>query len=382
MRTAAVTLLCAMFLLPPGPASSEPSAPEPAVAVAPGVSYRRIVQDKQSRVVHVLTVDVSKPAEVDVVLAGDPMPGYDLPSRMVRDAGAVAGVNGDFGVPPGRPGHLMAIDGELVQTSVLGDVGRGFAVRSDETGAYIGRPRPRIVFRGPPAVGAIHVARWNEGAPRAGEVAGYSRFGGTVSEPPTDACSVRLIDAGDPVWAPDQRGIVRSHTVDAVRCGSAAMELQGGTVLAARPGSGGADQINLLSVGDAATLEWGVGWPGVLDVIGGSAVLLQDGIVAVQACTRYLCLRHPRTAVGVTAENKILMVVVDGRSFRSGGATIVGLAKLMKSLGAVDALNLDGGGSSTMVVGGKVVNTPSDGHERAVTSALVVLPTADGNDPL
>jgi exopolysaccharide biosynthesis protein len=50
----------------------------------------------------------------------------------------------------------------------------------------------------------------------------------------------------------------------------------------------------------------------------------------------------------------------------------------MRKLGAVDALNLDGGGSSTMVVKGDVVNRPSDGQQRRVTTAVLVLP---GKDP-
>ena len=111
-------------------------------------------------------------------------------------------------------------------------------------------------------------------------------------------------------------------------------------------------------------------------------MLLKDGAVTVEPCDSYLCLRHPRTAVGIMADGRVLLVVVDGRSLRSGGASIVGLANLMRSLGAVDALNLDGGGSSTMVVNGRVVNSPSDGHERAVTSALVVLPGPDAGENL
>jgi exopolysaccharide biosynthesis protein len=49
----------------------------------------------------------------------------------------------------------------------------------------------------------------------------------------------------------------------------------------------------------------------------------------------------------------------------------------MRNLGAVDALNLDGGGSSEMVVKGKVVNRPSDGRERRITNAVLILPGAD-----
>jgi exopolysaccharide biosynthesis protein len=86
--------------------------------------------------------------------------------------------------------------------------------------------------------------------------------------------------------------------------------------------------------------------------------------------------------VGVTATGKILLVVVDGRQPRwSLGPTSSEFAQIMADLGAVTALNLDGGGSSEMVVEGEVVNRPSDGHERAITNAILVLPGPDPDEP-
>jgi hypothetical protein len=85
--------------------------------------------------------------------------------------------------------------------------------------------------------------------------------------------------------------------------------------------------------------------------------------------------RHPRTAVGVRADGRILLVTVDGRQpERSVGMTIAELSALLLELGAVEALNMDGGGSTTMVAGGRVVNSPSDlAGERSVGDALLVL---------
>ena len=82
--------------------------------------------------------------------------------------------------------------------------------------------------------------------------------------------------------------------------------------------------------------------------------------------------RHPRTAVGVTADNVLLLVEVDGRSGLSQGASLDELAAIMKQEGAVNAINLDGGGSSTMVVQGSVVNAPSDGRERPIADGVLV----------
>lgn len=81
------------------------------------------------------------------------------------------------------------------------------------------------------------------------------------------------------------------------------------------------------------------------------------------------------------------MVVVDGRRERSKGVTLVQLAKLMQGLRATNALNLDGGGSSTMVVRGrkgglKVVNQPSDGRQRKVSSAVLILKGKDRGEAI
>src|SRR5439155_600379 len=84
------------------------------------------------------------------------------------------------------------------------------------------------------------------------------------------------------------------------------------------------------------------------------------------------------TAVGITAGNKVLLVTVDGRGGRlNTGMTLREMAELMVQLGARDAMNLDGGSSATMVVGGRVVNDPSDGFERPIASALLVVHRAD-----
>lgn len=100
----------------------------------------------------------------------------------------------------------------------------------------------------------------------------------------------------------------------------------------------------------------------------------------------WVTLKNPRTAIGVRSDGTILLVVVDGWRFRDGkpspvqidgGATIEELRDIMLALGAVDAMNLDGGGSSTLVLMGEVANHPSDeSGERPVGDALVLIPAA------
>jgi len=81
---------------------------------------------------------------------------------------------------------------------------------------------------------------------------------------------------------------------------------------------------------------------------------------------------HPRSAAGRTAEGALIIMVVDGRQDVSRGVYLEELAAMMRDVGAVDAMNLDGGGSSTLVVDGSLLNRPTGGTtEREVMSALV-----------
>ncbi|MEO7659306.1 MAG: phosphodiester glycosidase family protein, partial [Pyrinomonadaceae bacterium] len=85
--------------------------------------------------------------------------------------------------------------------------------------------------------------------------------------------------------------------------------------------------------------------------------------------------RHPRTAVAKLKDGKFLMITIDGRSDQSAGIDLYDLSAYLLEIGAIDAINLDGGGSTTMYLNGKVVNTPSDKEgERKVSDAILVTP--------
>jgi hypothetical protein len=112
--------------------------------------------------------------------------------------------------------------------------------------------------------------------------------------------------------------------------------------------------------------------------VGGNLVLVQDGVVTTASHPK-----NPRTAVGFSADGlKMWLVTVDGRSTASAGMTYVELGNYIKSLGADDALNLDGGGSTTMVArmpgatSVSVRNTPSDGAQRLIPNGLGFVSTA------
>jgi exopolysaccharide biosynthesis protein len=116
------------------------------------------------------------------------------------------------------------------------------------------------------------------------------------------------------------------------------------------------------------------------DIVGGVPQLIRNGKIEItwqqeKQSKAFVETHHPRTAVAKLKNGKFLMVTVDGRSKESGGISLPDLAAFLLELGATDAMNLDGGGSTTMFLDGKVVNKPSDKEgERAVGDAILVFP--------
>jgi len=155
-------------------------------------------------------------------------------------------------------------------------------------------------------------------------------------------------------------------------------------VLASKLVGAGATWIKSLKAGTTVHVGWSNGSMGGEDVVSGSALILRGGVVQYAPnCSKSLCQRAPRTAVGVTSTGRIILLVADGRSSASVGLTLYQLGKQMQALGAVDAANLDGGGSATMWIKGLgVVNNPTDSTgERPVSNAIVIMPGKDTGEP-
>lgn len=110
------------------------------------------------------------------------------------------------------------------------------------------------------------------------------------------------------------------------------------------------------------------------NLVSGHPQLISNGAVVSIPCQSHYCERHPRTAMGLSKDRQTLyLIVVDGRSSSSRGVTLAELANIMLGFGVYDAINLDGGGSSTMWIRNLgVVNDPSDGTERVVANHLAI----------
>ena len=141
-----------------------------------------------------------------------------------------------------------------------------------------------------------------------------------------------------------------------------------------------------LGVGD--TLTWQAnfeGVPGAREMIGGYPMLLVRGKPVYQEevglRTSFADRRHPRAAIGIDRRGRVFIVAVDGRQpAHSDGMTLQEFSHFLTAYGITDALNLDGGGSTTLVSRGRIVNRPSDSNgERAVANALLVIDQAQAN---
>jgi hypothetical protein len=379
----ALVATLALFVGAHGDASASGPLPRRTIVktskIAPGLVLKRIFDKKLPRHTFVLIVDLTKPLTLDVALGASSLPARAATSQIAKRNGAIAAINGDFTDPHiGRPVHPYEQDGQFLQT--VDQLGSVFAVSQDERQVVLGKPAVSVTATDTQDGRAFVLDRWNEGFPSPGEIAGYSPIGGSLETPPDHDCSVRLLPSAPvELSSAGDGGLDQSFTVDVAACQEASMTREGGVVLSAPPATDEATQLLSLAPGTPMALHWTMGWPGLFDAVGGTPILVQDGSIAVShTCSGSLCRANPRTGIGVRADGKILLVVVDGRRKSwSLGPTMFAFAKIMRDLGAVQALNLDGGGSTTMVVNGEVVNKPSDGFERHISNAVLVLPGPD-----
>jgi hypothetical protein len=345
--------------------------------VAPGLVFTKIIDFRVPRRIFILRADVTDfPITFDVALAS-PLPARETTGAIAKAHGAIAAINGDFSTRGvGRPVHPFVEDGDFLSTTELR--GGSFAVSPNEQRMIVSKPTQTITVREAQTGATWPIDRWNQGPPGIGEIAGFTPRGGTLEEPPRDSCSLRL-DPSGPVSFADPTGLTRRYTVDDRACTQARMPVGGGVVLSAVPGTDEATQLLSLAVGTTITVTWDTGFANMLDVQGGAGVIVKGRRVQVpRGCEGGRCYADPRTAIGIHRTGRIIMVVVDGRQPRySIGLGARAFARLTVQLGAVDALMLDGGGSSTMWVEGKVVNRPSDGQPRHISEAALILPGAD-----
>ncbi|MBI3946691.1 MAG: phosphodiester glycosidase family protein [Armatimonadetes bacterium] len=365
---------------------SAPAEPAPAERrftrqVAPGIRHVQIVREPPAAfVANLLFLDPARrgwrlqawPAK-DALLTPDATKGREAVGKLATRRGAVAAINGDFFPFTGDPLGLQITDGEVVSEpypgrsafgitrdgrSLWGPVRFAGSVRAGDRsfpihGINRARKADELVLytpryaadTGANAMGAEVVVEWLEQEFRPG-----TGVRGTVSE----------AMAGKGAAPIPAEGLVLSGH------GAAAAFLK-----RIEPGDAVVVRVDLAG-------EQGQNWNEAWQAIGGGPRLLSRGAVAVGPGSEgfrndVLNGRAPRSAVGVTGNGEVVLAAVDGRQWISGGLTLGELAAWLRSEGVVDAINLDGGGSTTLSLRQLVVNSPSDGSQRLVANALLVL---------
>ncbi|WP_435745428.1 phosphodiester glycosidase family protein [Nocardioides sp. SYSU DS0663] len=339
---------------------AEPAPPVRTV-VAPGVTLTRWeqVDARGPQRFHLLTVDPSVPGVgLDYAGPGRIARTATVPA-LVAGADTVGGVNGDFfdigdtdaplgvGQAAGR-GLLHARTHGWNASFVVRRGGRPDIVEVPMRTSVRQRPELKVTnlnspFVRPGGIG-VYTADW-------GRTSGYRVTSGQRR-------NVRML-------------VVRGGRVVEKRAKLTKGRAIKGTLLIGR-GKGARALAAIPRGSRLGVTRWLEGGPRM--AISGNRILVDEGVVKV-VDDREL---HPRTALGIDRDTgEVLLLVVDGRQAASRGATMVELAETMADLGADEALNLDGGGSSTMVARSSagslgVVNAPSDGSLRKVANALRV----------
>ena len=346
--------------------------------VAPGATYDYVWSPTGPWAIHVLRVNRDSCWRIEAVKAGNAAIGREKTSVLMRQLAAsehvVAGANADFFIftPPGVPRGAHVQEG-----AVITGPGERPVIAADSSGAlFIGRlrVRGRVTMHG----ATLPITAWNRDDARG--LAYIDRAWGAVTD--TGTGRVEVVVAGSPP---------RVVTTDTLISG-VPIPVDGAVLVAGREADTATRRTLLaLHPGDTVDVDRAITRPHLRNVVGGWPVIVRDSAItqaADSAGAKFAPVRHPRTAIGLASDGReLILVVVDGRQKPySDGMTLRELGELFRSLGASQALNLDGGGSSTFVLadstapnGLRIMNRPSDKTERAVGNAVAIVRGCQGD---
>ena len=394
MKTICIALAAAAIFGVSSSASSQQPDTATAREVVPGVLHKRIVFNTGPWRVNVIQVDLKR-SDIDLVgiRANDRFTGRERLSSMVgRYQGpgkTVAAVNGDFfNVKTGESENNVIIEGDLLKGVRMTDSPYDTFANPHSQFGFDRKGGPHIeryafsgkVIRAKRSATMDALNFW----PDSNALVLYTAAFGDST--PADS-------AGRILYSIPLRKVGQKHDTLLFRIAgparqSARVGLARGGALAAG-GSAVQRAQAIYRAGGIIRVVAGVS-PGrekLRTLIGGWPRIVSKGRNVAQYADivegtfpRFSTTRHPRTAVGFSQDSSTLyLVTVDGRRESDSGMSLVELGDLMLRLGAHDAMNFDGGGSTTMVVDGRVVNSPSDKEgERAIGSGLLVIRNPPG----
>ncbi|HEY1317229.1 MAG TPA: phosphodiester glycosidase family protein [Gaiella sp.] len=371
MRRLAVTFLVSLvataLLAPTGHAAPR--------ELWPGVTYETDVQFTPHGPVAINVLRGPRPGgltSLEPVVSNDTIVGRETLTSMQRrlqSSAATAGINGDFfALATGRPSGMVMREGQLLAPPNGSRASAG--ITTDGT-----LDVRRVGFSGSWDAGAgPHVLSLLNAAPKVGRVALFTDAYGPATPPIAGSAAAILFPFPDAIPS-----VGLSAPVAELRSGSSPVAIPaGGAVLLAR-GAAASILRQEASVGAPITigLSFKPDWPGIVAAVGGGPQIVRAGAPVFRAgesfTTNQLGQRAPRSAVGQLADGRIVLVAVDGRQpGYSVGLTNFELAQALVRLGAVTGMALDSGGSTTMAFDGTLLNRPSDGRERRISTALML----------
>jgi exopolysaccharide biosynthesis protein len=383
MTTATLRSLTVLLLL--GLADTGPRAQSMATLnwreVVPGVEHATMQRTTDAKgqpvgpfAINVLRLDLSK-VRLDVVHALDEAVGLETTSSIADRLGAVAAVNGGYfamtGTYRGDSTGTLQIDGTILSEPDRSRSAVGFVSTPAATQLLFGPIdwKAQIAVDGQPRpIDGVNRARGEHDVVIF--TPGFHRT--TLTD---DRGVEAVVRAGKVISVHDHTG---SSSIPADGMVVSARGTGRDWVLATlRPDVPVDVTMQLHSVEGTPPNPWSA----AEDVLGAGPRLVAGGRVEITTARErmlptFATDRHPRTAIGRLRDGRALLLVVDGRQPAwSVGMSLEELARLFLDFGAVDAINLDGGGSTTMTVERKIVNKPSDpAGERPVSDAIVVRP--------
>jgi exopolysaccharide biosynthesis protein len=340
----------------------------------PGVTYESSIQFTSHGPVAIHVVRGPKPVglyRLKPVLSNESIVLRETVSAMQKRLSTQAtsvGVNGDYFAPSdGRPSGIFLRDGVLATPPNPARSSAGITL----DGLLDVR---RVSFRGTwRGTGQRRALNFLNKAPGTNGISLFTPDWG-ASTPRIAGAFAAVLGSFPPATPNTDLAVPVTTTATA-----ATVRIEPGTAVLVARGNAAAKLQSEAQPGTVVTLRLILqpDWSVVSDAIGGGPVLVRDGAPVYRSnegfTTSQLAPRGPRTAVGQRADGGIVLLTTDGRQpGLSVGMTNFELAQALVRYGAVRGMGLDGGGSSTLAFDGTVLNSPSDGRERAVSTALML----------
>lgn len=343
---------------------------------------RGVTYEKNSRMttdgiqdIYVLTIDLTESTlELKEVESKTEYGLKETVQKMLTDNGAIAGVNSDFF---GMAGTYSAGFGPVVRDGELVSAGTSINQDKNQYGTYVKDKNGNSIF-----TYFKTTVKFSNSA-KTIDLASINKVTSMVFPILFDRQAATSTADLDKRFDNLVKFVVQNNTITYVSQKGETVEVPENGYLIVMSGDYYTNAASVFKVGDPVTLQVSstIDFDQIDTAFGGGGLLLLDGQEA-PATDIVAAGRQPRTAFGVSQDGtKAIMMVVDGRG-DSIGATHSEMAALMKEYGAYEALHLDGGGSSTMVVqtvddaAPQLQNTPSDGAQRKVIASVGVFQTA------